>query len=74
MDRRTSPRQSWNRVKHASEVEIRFTADGPDRTTVGLEHRHLDRLVGGQAMREAIGGAGWTSVLERYATAAASEE
>jgi len=25
-------------------------------------------------MREAIGGAGWTSVLERYATAAASEE
>jgi uncharacterized protein YndB with AHSA1/START domain len=61
--------------EHASEVEIRFTADGPDRTTVELEHRHLDRLVGGQAMREAIGGAGgWTSVLERYAEAVASEE
>jgi uncharacterized protein YndB with AHSA1/START domain len=61
--------------EHASEVEVRFTADGPDRTTVELEHRHLDRLVGGQAMREAIGGAGgWTSVLERYATAVASEE
>jgi uncharacterized protein YndB with AHSA1/START domain len=59
--------------EHASEVEIRFTADGPDRTTVELEHRHLDRLVGGQAMREAIGGAGgWTSVLERYAEAATS--
>jgi len=25
-------------------------------------------------MREAIGGAGWTSVLERYAAAVASEE
>jgi uncharacterized protein YndB with AHSA1/START domain len=61
--------------ERASEVEVRFTADGPDRTTVELEHRHLDRLVGGQAMREAIGGAGgWTSVLERYATAAGSEE
>jgi uncharacterized protein YndB with AHSA1/START domain len=28
---------------HASEIEVRFTADGPDQTTVNLEHRHLDR-------------------------------
>ena len=57
---------------HASEVEVRFTAAGPGRTVVELEHRLLDRLVGGQAMRDAIGsGGGWISVLERFAKAAA---
>jgi uncharacterized protein YndB with AHSA1/START domain len=58
----------------ASEIEVRFTADGPGQTVVELEHRHLARLVEGQAMREAIGGAGgWSSVLARYASAAAGQ-
>jgi uncharacterized protein YndB with AHSA1/START domain len=57
--------------EHASEVEVRFTADGPAQTTVELEHRHLHRLVGGQAMHNSISGAGgWSSVLERFAKAA----
>jgi uncharacterized protein YndB with AHSA1/START domain len=60
---------------HASEVEVRFIAEGPERTRVELEHRLLDRLVHGQALRDGIGqGGGWTSNLERFAKAAASEE
>jgi uncharacterized protein YndB with AHSA1/START domain len=60
---------------HASEIEVRFTVDGPERTKVELEHRLLDRLVGGQAIHDGIGqGGGWTSNLERFAKAAASEE
>ena len=60
--------------EHASEIEVRFTADGPDRTQVELEHRFLERLVGGQALRDGIGqGGGWSSNLERFARAAASE-
>jgi uncharacterized protein YndB with AHSA1/START domain len=61
--------------EHASEVEGRFTADGPDRTKVELKHRFLDRVVGGQALRDGVGGGGgWSSVLERFAQAAASED
>lgn len=57
--------------ERASEIEVRFTEDGPGQTRVELEHRHLDRLVGGQAMHDAITGAGgWTAVLEQYAKAA----
>lgn len=54
---------------HASEIEVRFREDGPEQTVVELEHRHLDRLVGGQAIHDAIeyGGGGWGSVLDRYA-------
>lgn len=62
--------------EHASEVEVRFTANGPGQTTVEIEHRFLDRLVGGEAIRGAIveGGGGWTSILERFANAATSAE
>lgn len=61
--------------EHASEIEVRFTAEGPDQTTVELEHRHLDRLVGGQAMRAAIGGAGgWSSVLDNYTKAVVDQQ
>jgi uncharacterized protein YndB with AHSA1/START domain len=59
---------------HASEIEVRFTADGPDQTTVTLEHRQLERLVDGQALRDGItGGGGWSSLLEQFAKAATNQ-
>jgi uncharacterized protein YndB with AHSA1/START domain len=61
--------------EHASEIEVRFTADGPGHTMVELEHRLLERLVDGQAIRDAIsGGGGWIAILELFAKAAVSEE
>jgi uncharacterized protein YndB with AHSA1/START domain len=60
--------------EHASEIEVRFTADGPEQTMVELEHRHLERLVDGQAIHDTIlGGGGWTAILELFAKAAANE-
>ena len=48
--------------EHASEIEVRFPADGPEQTTVEVEHRHFERLVGGQAIHGAInGGGGWAA-------------
>ena len=59
---------------HASEIEVHFTADGPDHTAVELEHRHLDRLVDGQIIHDTIGqGGGWTAVLDAFVKAAESE-
>lgn len=54
---------------HASEVEIRFVADGPDRTRVELEHRHLDRHgPGWESVRDGVADEqGWPVYLARYA-------
>jgi uncharacterized protein YndB with AHSA1/START domain len=53
-----------------SEIEVTFTALGPARTRVVLEHRHLDRHgEGWESMRDAVSG-GWS--LARYAEVAAS--
>ena len=54
---------------NASEVEVRFVAEGTDRTRVELEHRHLDRHgPGWEAVSEGIdGGDGWPLYLSRYA-------
>jgi uncharacterized protein YndB with AHSA1/START domain len=61
--------------EHASEVEVRFTADGAEQTTVELEHRLLERLVGGQAIHDAIsGGGGWAAILERFAKAVVDQQ
>jgi uncharacterized protein YndB with AHSA1/START domain len=58
-------------LDRASEVEVRFVADGPDRTRVELEHRHLDRHGDGwEGMREGVrGDQGWPLYLERFAVA-----
>jgi uncharacterized protein YndB with AHSA1/START domain len=53
----------------ASEVEVRFIAESPDRTRVELEHRNIDRHgPGWQAVSDGIGNdAGWLLYLDRYA-------
>jgi uncharacterized protein YndB with AHSA1/START domain len=54
--------------EHASEIDARFTADGPGQTTVDVEHRLFERLVGGQAVKDTInGGGGWALLLATYA-------
>lgn len=52
-----------------SEVEVRFVAEGPNRTRVELEHRHLDRHgPGWQSVGEGVDGdQGWPLYLTRYA-------
>ena len=52
-----------------SEVEVRFVPDGPGRTRVELEHRHLDRHgAGWQSVADGVDGTeGWPLYLARYA-------
>jgi uncharacterized protein YndB with AHSA1/START domain len=52
-------------------VEVRFTAEGPDRTRVSLEHRDLERFgADAERMRQTFEGPGaWTATLAAYADA-----
>jgi uncharacterized protein YndB with AHSA1/START domain len=53
--------------KAGSEVEVTFTADGPDATLVELEHRKFDRMGAedGTKMRDSVNG-GWPGMLEHF--------
>ena len=57
---------------HASEVEVRFVADGPERTRVELEHRRIERH--GEGAASILGGVsdegqGHPLYLRRFAAA-----
>ena len=71
---------SWDITPHwqietdrskTSEVEIRFIADGLDRTRVELEHRNLDRHGDGwEGTRDGVAGeGGWPLYLQRFSDA-----
>ena len=53
----------------ASEVDVRFVAEGPQRTRVELEHRNIDRHgPGWEGVHEGVDGHdGWPLYLTRYA-------
>ena len=57
----------------ASEVEVRFIAEGPNSTRVELEHRNFEALgqTGGEKMRSDVSG-GWPALMEMFKVTADS--
>ena len=55
--------------QRTSEIEVRFTSEGPTRTRVELEHRNIERHGDGwEAMRDAVGSPdGWQKGLRAFA-------
>ena len=62
-------------LSHASEVEVRFVAETPQRTRLELEHRNLERHgQGWEGVRDGVGDdEGWPLYLARYAGLFAAE-
>ncbi|HJZ61163.1 MAG TPA: SRPBCC family protein [Miltoncostaeaceae bacterium] len=60
----------------ASEVEVRFIREAPDRTRVELEHRNLERHgEGWEGVRAGVGGdQGWPFYLQRFAALMRGEQ
>jgi uncharacterized protein YndB with AHSA1/START domain len=65
---------SWNINRHwkpdpavGSEIEVRFTAEGPDATLVELEHRKFERMgaAAGASIRQDVDG-GWLGMLASF--------
>ena len=53
-----------------TEVEVRFTAEGPNATRVEFEHRLLENMgERAAAVRESLNG-GWAGIVDLYAKAA----
>jgi len=59
-----------------TEVEVRFVAEGAERTTVHLEHRKLEDYGDQAEMMRSIfdSEGGWGGILQRFANAATSVE
>jgi uncharacterized protein YndB with AHSA1/START domain len=59
-----------SRISLSSEVEVRFSAEGEERTRVDLEHRNFERMgrEPGEKLRNSVDN-GWPAVLAQYATA-----
>ena len=57
-----------------TEVEVRFTAEGPEQTRVDLEHRDLDQFGDAQEQIRAAfdSDGGWPGLLAAYVQAAAA--
>jgi uncharacterized protein YndB with AHSA1/START domain len=56
-----------------TEVEVRFVADGPNRTRVELEHRGLDAYGDDTAQMRDTLDSGWPGLLQGFAAAVASD-
>ena len=59
-----------------TEVEVSFVAEGPERTRLELEHRHLDRYRDQAGVMRSIfdSEGGWTGIVARFVVAAEGRE